>query len=132
MGVASAMASAATMRSTMAGASSSSGHAAPAWQARHPRQKPMRLPRRLTVSTSCPASRAPSAKASARTCELLEGLRLADTTKTFFPMVLPLVRCDASIVMSHPSVPPGARSKSNGGFVMRAISMRFPMHAYQA
>ena len=117
MGVANAMASAATMRSPMAAASSFSGHAAPAWQAKHPRQNSMRLPRRLTVSTSWPASRAPSANASARACELLVGRRLADTTRTLFPMGFPLVVCDASIVLSRSSVPLGAGSKSNGGFM---------------
>ena len=70
----------------MAGASSRSTQRCVRWQAMQPRQKPIALSLRLTVSTAWPASCAPRAKAAASASVLLFFRRLAVMMSTFFGM----------------------------------------------
>lgn len=68
----------------IAGASSFITHFFVFWHARHPRQNSIFLPLSETSSTSLPALRAPSAKASASISELPEFLNVDEIMSTFF------------------------------------------------
>ena len=61
------------------------------WHARHPRQNSIFLPLSETSSTSLPALRAPSAKASASISELPEFLNVDEIMSTFFAVEFLLI-----------------------------------------
>lgn len=86
MGVAKAMTSASCIAAVISGASSAMTQRPVLRQAKQPRQKAISLPRRLIFRTSCPAERAPSAKASARASELLFSRKLAEMMRMFLPI----------------------------------------------